>query len=199
MRFSNPLEDLIPNRTAVRLLRVLSRFPGREFTGRGLAIEAGASHPNAIRELNRMLTQGILVTRTVGRAHVWQWPLDHYLTEPLAALFAAEAGAPEALRQLILGELSVDGSVERIVLFGSVARGETHAESDIDVLVMISDETARTRVQRRLDRLRGRIGRVFGNSFGPIVYTTEEARRKKRLPLLKNVDEDGLVLLDRAA
>lgn len=197
MRFRRGLEPLLHNTTAVRLLRTLSRFPGREFTGSELAVESGASVPSSIRELNRLLHHGVVSKRQAGNAQLWRWRETHYLTEPLADLFQAEAGALKALGSLIIESLSPLRDVVRIVIFGSVARGDERPESDVDLLVIVGNDRSKVAVEAKLDRLRGHVGSGFGNSVAAIVYTSDEARRKNRLPLLENIEREGLVLLDR--
>ncbi len=49
----------------------------------------------------------------------------------------------------------------RVILFGSVARGEVGSESDLDVLVVMPDGTPRLKTARELYRRIGGIGVPF--------------------------------------
>ena len=55
---------------------------------------------------------------------------------------------------------------ESIVLFGSTARGDSRADSDIDVLVVIPDEMSINRANRHLERAADKISLEFGNPEG---------------------------------
>lgn len=197
MRFHSSLDGILVNRTALRVARLLVGNVGSEFTGREVAIRSKTSPANAIRELRRFEDNGLVERRVVGRAQVWKWKGAHYLTKPLRAAFLAEEGTLKALCTEIVRELGPDERVIKAVLFGSVARGDERAGSDIDLLVIARDERSVEAVRQRLDRLLERVSRSFGNSLAPIVYSAEEARRKNRPTLLVNVEREGVVLLDR--
>lgn len=68
---------------------------------------------------------------------------------------------------------------EKIILFGSLARGENHANQDIDLLIIKKSKKKRPfRVKEVFEAIRG-----FKRNYplDPIVYTPEEL--KKRLSL----------------
>lgn len=153
--------------------------------------------PASIRELNRFLENGVVTVRRAGNAQLWRWREAHYFTEPLSALFAAEHATLEALRSVVVEALSNSDDVTRVVLYGSVARGDERPGSDIDLLVVVRSQRAKAAVSARLDRLRARIGTGFGNALSTIIYTSEEVRRKNRLPLLENIEREGIVLIER--
>ena len=68
---------------------------------------------------------------------------------------------------------------EKIILFGSAARGDYHADSDIDLLIIKkSDKKKAYRIKEIFESLRN-TSRTY--SLDPIVYTPDEI--KKRLSL----------------
>lgn len=85
---------------------------------------------------------------------------------------------------------------EKIILFGSVARGESKMDADIDLLIIKESSKKRPfRVKEVFEAVRG-IKRNF--PLDPIVYTPEEI--KKRLSLgdyfIQRVLKEGKVLYD---
>jgi predicted nucleotidyltransferase len=83
---------------------------------------------------------------------------------------------------------------ERVILFGSAARGDADAHSDIDLVVI--KETS----ERFLDR----IGRVYDFvkpdfAFDALVYTPNEfAEMKAREnPFIENVLKEGITIYER--
>jgi predicted nucleotidyltransferase len=86
--------------------------------------------------------------------------------------------------------LRTERNVRLAVLFGSVARGDETADSDLDVLVELNDSSpaATGRLRRRLRDAAGRDAQVV----------TLEAASSSPL-LMADVVEDGRVLVDRDA
>ncbi len=94
--------------------------------------------------------------------------------------------------QSIVGQIIRKYRPEKIILFGSLARGEYHEGSDIDLFIVKSNspELGVERI-RELDRLiRYRIGVDF------IVYKPEEVEERISLedPFVKAILKEGKVL-----
>lgn len=84
---------------------------------------------------------------------------------------------------------------ERIVLYGSFARGDFHEGSDIDLVVILDTD------QRFLDRI-GRVLEVVGVAdfdIEPLVYTPVEyeTMRQRRNALIESLEQEGKVLYER--
>jgi uncharacterized protein len=82
---------------------------------------------------------------------------------------------------------------EQIILFGSYAYGEPNEDSDVDLLVIVSqsDEPRYRRARRAYKALRG-----IGIATDVIVMTSEEVKRKinVRSSLIHRAIHDGRVL-----
>ena len=84
---------------------------------------------------------------------------------------------------------------EKIILFGSLARGETHEGSDIDlILVKDTDASYGERVKGLTPLIRDRL---VGADI--VIYTPDEYERGKRARwgLVRDVERDGKVLYER--
>lgn len=71
---------------------------------------------------------------------------------------------------------------ERIYLFGSVARGESDADSDYDLLVVVSDAAP---PERRSSRLGYRVLRGTGVSVDVVVW--ERSRSERRAQVMSSL------------
>ena len=85
---------------------------------------------------------------------------------------------------------------EKIILFGSFARGEEKSDSDIDLLIIKdSDKKRPFRVKEVFEAIRG-MNRTF--PLDPIVYTPDEI--SKRLSLgdyfIKEILEEGKLMYE---
>lgn len=87
---------------------------------------------------------------------------------------------------------------ELIVLFGSLAWGEPHPDSDIDLLIVAeSDETP---LQRRIRARRLAARTHDGVPFSPLVLTPDELRQRLDMndPFYHRIMEQGERLYERS-
>lgn len=193
MRYVDPLDDLLRSQAAVRILRVLLQHPAKEFTGRELARLARVSPTKASQQLEALLRQGMVHRRTVGRSHGWRIVREHVLTEALRDLFSTERTSLARLQRLLLRGLK-GIRLKRLVLFGSVARGEERPDSDVDLLVVVPSAAEKSKAIKRLLFLGQETQAHFGNALSPHVYTTREAAAQEGSALMENVRREGIEL-----
>lgn len=117
------------------------------------------------------------------------------LVPPLARLFSCEEGLPQDLLATLRSGLP-PSDLRNAVVFGSVARGEERATSDVDLLVEVTDPRAREMLRPSLVKLQGRVHARYGNALSPLVYTTDELKDRTRRRLLRNVETEGLRALE---
>lgn len=101
---------------------------------------------------------------------------------------------PQDEANLLAQEIVKNYKPEKIILFGSAARGDYHPNSDIDLLVIKkSDKKKAYRIKEVFESLR-EIKRTY--PLDPIVYTPDEV--KERLSLgdyfVKRIMTEGKVL-----
>jgi predicted nucleotidyltransferase len=137
MNLTTPLDDLMPGLRG-HVLTVLLRSR-RPLTGREVARRAGTvSHSSVKLVLDSLTAAGIVRLSLVsGAGHFYELNRGHVLAEPLRqmdqALDEFLAMAQRLIRSWPTAPLSV-------VLFGSVARGTSTADSDVDLLIVWPDD-----------------------------------------------------------
>ncbi|OHB67748.1 MAG: hypothetical protein A2V70_05935 [Planctomycetes bacterium RBG_13_63_9] len=84
---------------------------------------------------------------------------------------------------------------QRVVLFGSHARGEADETSDVDLLIVAESELPRFKRSRELYKLL----RPYPFAMDLIVYTPQEIERGKRSPIsfVSTVLREGKTLYER--
>lgn len=108
----------------------------------------------------------------------------------------AESSVPQVARDLVAG--IVRGTQpERVILFGSHARGEATAESDVDLLVVLETDEEPAEACVRVRRAARQARR--GVPLDVLVYTPDEldARLAAGDPLLRHILREGVVLYAR--
>ena len=115
-----------------------------------------------------------------------------------SSLHRRPAGAQEPLDDPILQRIrsSIEAiygdRIERMVLFGSRARGEAHPDSDYDVAVFLTDLTDRWRESHRLANLRTDLLAETGAFLEAWPFRAGSWR--DRTPLMHEIRRDGIDL-----
>jgi predicted nucleotidyltransferase len=86
------------------------------------------------------------------------------------------------------------GAVERVVLYGSRARGDDLPESDVDVIVFLAEGTDLGKARGVMSDLACDVAARHGFRFiiQPLAYTEASFRRNADYFFIKNVEEEGV-------
>jgi predicted nucleotidyltransferase len=97
----------------------------------------------------------------------------------------------------VAARLGVAANAERVILFGSYARGDACEHSDVDYMVIAESTLPRFKRSRELYKV------LRPHPFGMdiLVYTPDEIERGKRTPVsfISSVLQEGKTLYDRRA
>ncbi len=122
---------LIPG-TQGRVLDVLARTTAELNLGTAARL-AGVSAAQASRVLPRLAAPGVMERRDVPPSSLYRLVRENLLAQAIVDLVELRGRTIERLRVL---EGAIRPALASVVLFGSFARGEADAESDIDMLVV---------------------------------------------------------------
>ena len=125
-----------------------------------------------LRELNQLADAGLLVRRPVGNQVHFQANSQSPVYEDLRNVLKKTAGVADVLREALE---PVKDRIDTAFVYGSVARGDEHAGSDIDVMIVgkLSFTAPYTPSRRRKRSCAGRSTRTStramscGRSSGP--------------------------------
>lgn len=152
-----------------RALRALFAEPGRGFGQRELAAEAGIDPGGVARLLKRWVAVGLVTRRHQDGLPRYCASADPAL-KPLVALMLQDSVLVNTLREALA---PVPGVVVALV-FGSVARGEAVAGSDVDVLVL--GQASELKVNAALKPA----GRSLGRAVHATAYTIDSFMEQVR-------------------
>lgn len=95
--------------------------------------------------------------------------------------------------------LSVSDSVEKIILFGSQARGDSTADSDIDILVVVDvPQEKLSKIKRTMRNLTSKISLEQDEVVSLLVSDKREYDTMADTLFYRNIARDGVELYGRA-
>jgi hypothetical protein len=194
--FRRPVEVLIPDAQG-RILGVLARTT-EELTLTTLADLSGVSLAHVARVVPRLVELGVVERREVPPAVLVRIVTDNLAARVLLALADLRQALLDELRE---SALDLDPSPVNMTLFGSFARGDDDAASDIDVVVVRprmtgADDPAWS---ESIARWEARAGRISGNAVNRIEVGEDEAAKlvQSRRALWQAIRREGIALAGR--
>jgi predicted nucleotidyltransferase len=93
------------------------------------------------------------------------------------------------------GRLFHEFAVEAVILYGSVARGEAEAESDLDLLILTADPLTRP-ARHEITDMVFEVNLLYGTNFSTLVVdrSSWEVGVFSVLPLREEILKDGIRL-----
>jgi len=145
------LDHILGTKTKVVVLRLLCTNR-KQFTGREIARRTGRGVVNVHRALRELVAAGVVEVEEKRVARLFHVTEHNPLVKQvLIPLFEGES----RIEQELWDELAAAGESEvvSVVVFGSQARGEATVASDVDVLVVVSDQRHIEAVRERAQEL----------------------------------------------
>lgn len=176
-----------------RLLAFYFTNPAARHHLRDLAQRLGIDPSNLSKELGRLEHEGLFRSEVSGRQKYFQLNRKYPLFDEMRRVVAKTIGAPSAIAQSLT---KIDG-IEEASLFGSFARNQQDAASDIDVLIIgAPPEQTLAQAMRKLEQQLGR--EINYTVLTPKEFALRRARKdaflenvwhNKRVPLIARHEE----------
>lgn len=164
--------DALFTKVQQRVLAVLFGNPGRSFYANEIIVLAESGTGAVQRELARLEASGLVTATRVGNQKHYQANGASAVYAELRGLVLKTAGLADVLRAA-LQPLVV--RIESAFVYGSVAKGEDTATSDIDLMV-VSDTLSHADLYAALQDAEERLGR----KVNPTVYTRKVLDKRMR-------------------
>lgn len=119
--------------TQQRVLGLLYGQPDREFYASELFRLARAGRGAVQRELQKLVSSGLVSTTTAGRQKNYRANREAPIFEELRGIVLKTIGAADPVREALI---PLAPRIARALVFGSIAKGTDRAGSDIDLLVV---------------------------------------------------------------
>jgi predicted nucleotidyltransferase len=185
-------ENFLGNKTAWKILRILSEAPGRGTTRKEIKEISGGGNfalSNSLKELERYK---IILKKKVGKKEIFWLNSAHPVVNEIIKLFELER---ERLKNLqpskaiflakILDEINKINP-KSVILFGSHAKGTATEESDFDLCVVVKEKK-----KEHVMKLSKLPERVQVHLFEEKEF---EELKKKKDQLVEEIIRDGIEL-----
>lgn len=175
------IADALFSRVQQRVLAVIYGNPDRSFFASEIIRLAGSGSGAVQRELARLDAAGLVTVDQLGRQRHYRANAAAPVFEELRGIVLKTFGLVDRLRSALAPRAS---DIRAAFIFGSVAKREDTASSDIDLLVL-SDDMAYSDLFTLLEPVSAHVARVVN----PTLFTTSEleSRLQRRNAFLTRV------------
>lgn len=190
MRFHDSFLKTINSEVKQKIIHFLLHHEN-SMSERELASLAGVSHMTVNRILRELEDWNFVQFERIGRAHVWSINKKSYsysvISETLGKVNLLSDTLKELTKDIMLW--LPKKLMLKVVLFGSIIRGEEKQDSDIDLFILVKNQNDLELLEEVLDKLSIQCLEKYGNRLAPYVLTEKEFKQKKDLKLIGEIQK----------
>ena len=160
-----------------------------QLSGRAIARQSELSPTTTNLVLGDLASHGIVSSRTEGRAHLWSLQLGNALVRQILGFAKVQ---DEQAGQVVVDALGSEPI--SVTLFGSVARGESGPDSDVDILVIAKDHEQGQNFRRRAYKASSALRQEVGREVEITVIESDALQEPSLNGFLGQVLSDGRTL-----
>ncbi len=194
MKFHNILDEILGNKTKVRLFRAFFTYPEKGFTESELERIAGIPQASVHRNVKSLMDNGLLDRKRIGKANLYSLNKEHILYPLLFRNFEAERNVLAELKNMIAESVKSLPQIELAVLFGSIVKGMERADSDVDIFIVCKGE--KSKLEDKLTYLTNISQNKFGNPVSLMIKHKEELQDLKTRSIFREI-KNGEIIFKR--
>jgi predicted nucleotidyltransferase len=164
------LSDALFTKVQQRVLSIIFGQPDRSFFGNEIIRRAGVGTGAVARELDKLVTSGLIVVTTSGKQKHYQANSASPIFPEIRSIVMKTFGVSDALRQALA---PFSDRIRVAFIYGSIAKGQDSAKSDIDLMV-ISDHISYPDLFTTICDAEKDLGR----QISPTIYTHAEWEKR---------------------
>jgi len=197
MKFHNTLEEMFASKVKIAVLKLMCLNPERKYSGREMArlLNISASRVSEVLELFRK--NAVVNRETVGRSSQWGLNKESIVVEEVSSLINVERKIYLALKSRIYETLIREKSIQKVVLYGSVARKKEKPESDIDVFILVTTKKDKELAAELVGKLNKYLLPRYGNVISESIYSEREWKDMEKTKMFKKIESEGEIILIR--
>jgi predicted nucleotidyltransferase len=164
-----------------RLLAAILLHPEREYTLAALQDATSGGVSSLVSYIDTLINAGVVLVRKVRASKMYRANIEHPLYPELKSIAVKSFGILDPIR---LALASVQDTIQRAFIFGSIVKGNSTHTSDIDLMVVGTISTGKLRIA--LSAAEASVGRPIHIN----VYDPEEFDDlRKSDPVIKSILE----------
>jgi len=178
------LSSLIRSKTARKILTIFITHPEDEFYIRQLERLSKEPVSAVSRELQRLERSGFLMSKQEANLKYYRVNKKYPIFEEIKKIILKTQGMGDTIRELIEGS----PGIKLAFIYGSVAKGEERATSDIDL--MIIGDMDSVKLHSKINEIEDVINRVINYSL-----INEKDFKKKKTGFIKRILKEKKIFL----
>lgn len=164
------LGDALFTKSQQRVLGLLYAKPDKSLYTNEIVRRANMGRGTIRRELDRLVSAGLLIVTHEGNQHHYKANPDNPIFHELLAIVRKTFGIADVICEALA---AFDKKIELAFIYGSIAKGEDTASSDIDLLV-VSESVAYSELMLVLSE----VGESLGRVINPSIYSRSDIKKK---------------------
>lgn len=166
------IADALFTKTQQRVLALLYGKADKSFYTNEIVRWADMGRGTICRELDRLVSANLLLTTRMGNQLHYKANLNSPIYHELTSIIRKTFGIADVIRAVLA---PVNEQIDWAFIYGSIAKGNETADSDIDLL-LVSDSLAYADLMTVLTESEQRLERPIN----PSIYTDEQIKNKLR-------------------
>ncbi len=158
--------------TQQKVLQLIFGNPERSYFASELIELVDGGSGAVQRELARLAESGLVTQKLIGRQRHYQANSSSPIFEELRKIVAKTTGIPDYLQSVIA---PLGSRAKLALIYGSIAKGESSAGSDIDVLI-VGDDILLEELYSLLEPAERKLRR----KINPTLYSQDEFSRRRK-------------------
>lgn len=190
MAIEKSLDNILNSKLKIAIIRLFVSKTGEfKATGREIAKLTRFSPPAAHVALKELYGQGVLKLDAIGKQHIYSLENNNRTVQKiLKPMFKEEIALKDELKDFLIKQVQkarIKKKLVSLLLYGSLQRGATHDNSDVDIAVIIKNKKDRKEIEDKfLNEISVEFYKYFKARLDAYIKTADEfrGRLKKNLP-----------------
>ncbi len=164
------LGDALFTTTQQNVLGLLYTQADRSFYTKEILRLTGMGVATIKRELDRMVSAGVLTLAKVGNQHHYQANPDCPIYQELLSIVSKTFGIADVIKKSLV---TLDEEIDYAFVYGSIAKGEENVKSDVDLMIVTSSLEYTDVINCLMD-----VEKSLGRPINPTIYTSKQITSK---------------------
>jgi predicted nucleotidyltransferase len=195
MKFHNTLEEMFSSKVKIAVMKLMCLNPERKYSGREMARLLNQSASRVLEVLELFRKNAVVHRETIGRSSQWGLNKESIVVEEVSSLINVERKIYMELKSRIYETLIREKSVQKVVLYGSVAREREKPESDIDVFILVTTKKDKELAAALVGKLNKYLLPRYGNVISESIYSEREWKDMEKTKIFKKIESEGEIIL----